>query len=88
VLVFHDGENCWVPNHADLRFAAVRHALCEIVAELVPGSDNEHIKRVMQYSFFLSRDETHPFHPHSNYWNDMDSIGVILEAGSHEFWRV
>ena len=32
VIVYHDGENCWVPNHADLRFAAVRDALCRIVA--------------------------------------------------------
>ena len=80
VLVFHDGENCWVPNHADLRFAAVRDALAEIVADLVPGASEEAVKRVMKYSFFLSRDEMHPFHPHTNYWNDMDSLGCLLEA--------
>jgi hypothetical protein len=80
VLVFHDGENCWVPNHADLRFAAVRDALSQIVAALLPAADEEHVLRVMQYSFFLSRDEAHPFHPHINFWNDMDGLGVHLES--------
>jgi hypothetical protein len=80
VLVYHDGENCWVPNHADFRFAVVRDALCELVAGLVPDISEEDIKQVMQYHFFLSRDETHPFHPHSNYWNDMDGLGVHLES--------
>ena len=46
----------------------------------VPGGDEERVKKVMQYSFFLSRDDSHPFHPHLNYWNDMDSMGVHLEA--------
>jgi len=35
VIIYHDGENCWVPNHADLRFAAVRDALSRIVARSV-----------------------------------------------------
>ena len=46
----------------------------------MPGGDEERVKKVMQYSFFLSRDESHPFHPHNNYWNDMDALGVHLEA--------
>eukprot|EP00802_Teleaulax_amphioxeia_P023274 Tamp_23823.p1 GENE.Tamp_23823~~Tamp_23823.p1 ORF type:complete len:209 (-),score=57.80 Tamp_23823:329-955(-) len=80
VHVYHDGENCWVPNHADLRFAAVRDALAQIIADLVPGGTEEAVKKVMNYSFFLSRDEAHPFHPHTNYWNDMDALGCLLEA--------
>jgi len=30
--------------------------------------------------FFLPRDPSNPYHPHSNYWNDMDSLGVHLES--------
>lgn len=51
------------------------------MCRLVPGGgDEDRVKKVMQYSFFLSRDDSHPFHPHNNYWNDMDALGVHLEA--------
>jgi len=35
-----------VPNHADLRFAAVRDALAQIIADLVPGGTEEAVKKV------------------------------------------
>eukprot|EP00960_Hanusia_phi_P032345 749806-Hanusia_phi.AAC.11 len=80
VIIHHDGENCWVPNHPDFRYSSVREHVVTMIASLHTSLDPEKIKSKMEYFFYLNRKANNPFHPHTNYWNDMDSLGVHLEA--------
>mmetsp|Transcript_49867 Transcript_49867/g.156068 ORF Transcript_49867/g.156068 Transcript_49867/m.156068 type:complete len:548 (-) Transcript_49867:57-1700(-) len=80
VIVHHDGENCYIPNHPDFRYGSVRDHVATMIASLHCTLDPEIIKARMEYFFYLNRKERNPFHPHLNYWNDMDSLGVHLEA--------